>query len=449
MFKGTHRFRFMSLLLLIVCLMLPVCTGQNGNGNDNVTMTATAALSPVVPTSPVAGLVLDVFTTVSNNSALVLFNAKPNAEQVVTSFQVGLSGLGAYQGFLFSGYIQIKSRGSYQFRLQSNGNSVLAIGTVGNVLINNSGLDPRRSTTASISLQKGYYPIYLAYVNKTGDLSFSLKYGLSGSSKQTIPASVLFHEGTPTPTPTPSPSPTPTPTPTEVWQPKPGTSWQWQITGTIDTTFAVKMYDIDLFDSPQNTIDFLHSKGIIVICYFSAGTRENWRPDASQFPSAAIGKAVQGWSGENWIDTRNAVVRAIMTARMDTAVAKHCDGLEPDNVDAYTNSNGLGLTAATQIDYNTFLASEAHKRNLSVGLKNDVDQVNQLVGYFDWVLDEECFKYSECDTLLPFTQAGKAVFEVEYGTQSTANSVCPKANALNFDTLIKDMDLDAFRISCR
>jgi hypothetical protein len=209
------------------------------------------------------------------------------------------------------------------------------------------------------------------------------------------------------------------------------------------------MYDLDLFDTPQATIDLLHSSGIKVICYFSAGTAENWRPDYSEFPAAAIGNAVQGWSGENWVDTRNATVRSIMVARMNLAVSKKCDGVDPDNVDEYTNNPGFPLTAATQIDYNTFLANTAHSLNLAVGLKNDVDQVTQLVSYYDWVIDEQCFQYSECDTLLPFIQANKAVFEIEYGTQSLANSVCPNANALNFDTLVKDLDLDAFRISCR
>jgi hypothetical protein len=138
-----------------------------------------------------------------------------------------------------------------------------------------------------------------------------------------------------------------------------------------------------------------------------------------------------------------------MRARLDLAVSKHCDGVEPDNVDGYTNNSGFPLTGATQLDYNRFLASEAHARNLSVGLKNDVDQVSQLVGSFDWALNEECFRYNECGTLQPFIDAGKAVFQVEYGTQSRADAICPQANALNFDSLVKDLNLDAFRISCR
>jgi endo-alpha-1,4-polygalactosaminidase (GH114 family) len=238
-------------------------------------------------------------------------------------------------------------------------------------------------------------------------------------------------------------------TDTAIWQPPPGTSWQWQLTGTIDTSFEVAMYDIDLFDAPDAKIAQLHAAGRIVICYFSAGSYENWRPDANQFPAAALGNELDGWPGERWLDTRSAAVRNIMKARLDLAAQRGCDGIEPDNVDGYTNGSGFSLTASTQLNYNRFLATEAHARGLSVGLKNDLDQVAQLIDDFDWALDEQGFQYDECDSLDPFIAAGKAVFEVEYGSQTLANSVCPQANAKNFDTLVKRLDLDATRISCR
>lgn len=46
-----------------------------------------------------------------------------------------------------------------------------------------------------------------------------------------------------------------------------------------------------------------------------------------------------------------------MRRRLDKAVSRGCDGVEPDNVDGYTNHNGLGLTAADQLTYNKWLAS--------------------------------------------------------------------------------------------
>ena len=67
--------------------------------------------------------------------------------------------------------------------------------------------------------------------------------------------------------------------------------------------------------------------------------------------------------------------------------------VEPDNVDAYQNSSGFSLTAADQLVFNQWLAQQAHSRGLSIGLKNDVDQVVQLQPYFDWALNEQCFEY--------------------------------------------------------
>ena len=238
-------------------------------------------------------------------------------------------------------------------------------------------------------------------------------------------------------------------TPPEIWRPSPGTSWQWQLSDyPVNTSFEVAMYDIDLFETPRETIDALHAAGRIVICYFSAGSYEDWREDASSFPEAALGNEMEGWD-ELWLDVRNETVREIMRARLDIAVSKTCDGVEPDNVDGYVNSTGFDLDYADQLDFNLFLAAEAHGRGLSVGLKNDLDQIEDLVDHFDWALNEECFEYEECDTLLPFIENHKAVFNVEYGGAGLADTICPQANALNFDTLIKNWDLDAWRVACR
>ena len=37
------------------------------------------------------------------------------------------------------------------------------------------------------------------------------------------------------------------------------------------------------------------SKGLKPICYISAGSAENWRPDFKNFSSAALGKPLDGW----------------------------------------------------------------------------------------------------------------------------------------------------------
>jgi hypothetical protein len=238
--------------------------------------------------------------------------------------------------------------------------------------------------------------------------------------------------------------------PGERWRPAPGTSWQWQLTGTLDDAIDVKMYDIDLFNTEQPQIDRLHAAGRIVICYFSAGSYEPGRPDSGDLPAIEIGRVMEGWPDERWLDIRSSSVRSVMSRRLDVAVSKRCDGVEPDNVDGFTNGTGFSLTASDQLDFNRFIAAEAHARGLSVGLKNDGDQIDALVDAFDWALNEECFEWAgDCDQLAPFIAAGKAVFQTEYGGASTARRVCSNANARGFDTLIKDHDVSAFRIACR
>ena len=228
-----------------------------------------------------------------------------------------------------------------------------------------------------------------------------------------------------------------------IWQPAPGTTWQWQLSGTLDSSYDVEMYDIDLFDTPKETILALKDAGRKVVCYFSAGSYEDWREDTASWRPGTddwIGSPLDGWDGEYWLDVSATKVRELMRARMDVAVEKGCDGVEPDNVDGYANANGLGLSGTQQLDFNRFLASEAHARGLSIGLKNDLDQVNQLVSDFDWALNEECFEWNECDVLSVFIDAGKAVFHTEYS--GNMNTICTHPSTAGFSTIQKNYDLD-------
>jgi endo-alpha-1,4-polygalactosaminidase (GH114 family) len=233
-----------------------------------------------------------------------------------------------------------------------------------------------------------------------------------------------------------------------------GTTFQWQLSGTVDTSYDVALYDIDLFDSGSDLIGMLHDEGRKVICYFSAGSYEEWRDDAADFPQEALGKALDGWAGERWIDIRSPAVREIMKRRLDLAVQKGCDGVEPDNVDGFANDTGFYLSGADQLDYNVFLANEAHRRGLSVGLKNDLEQIGALEPRFDFALNEECHIYDECDALAPFIDAGKPVFNVEYDRRYVENPrnrerLCEDAAERGFTTLVLPLDLDdRFRYSC-
>lgn len=230
-----------------------------------------------------------------------------------------------------------------------------------------------------------------------------------------------------------------------------GMTWQWQLDQPIDQSFDVDMYDIDLFDSDSRTVGALHSQRRIVVCYISVGSWEEWRPDAGQFPESVVGKNYDGWPGEKWLDIRQIDLLApIMRARFDECKAKGFDGIEPDNIDAYTNDTGFQLTYEDQLAYNTWLAKEAHSRGLSIGLKNDPDQVADLLPHFDWALTEDCFAEGWCELMLPFIEAGKPVFAAEYTDMKISlNDFCPQAKVWKFSAILKNRDLDAFMESCR
>lgn len=96
------------------------------------------------------------------------------------------------------------------------------------------------------------------------------------------------------------------------WKPPPFTNWTWQLSGALVTTRKVVMYDVDLWDTPNNTIRALKTAGRKVICYFryyivayikvaryflkfSAGSFEDWRPDQNKFPNIIKGNSLDGW----------------------------------------------------------------------------------------------------------------------------------------------------------
>jgi len=260
-----------------------------------------------------------------------------------------------------------------------------------------------------------------------------------------------------------SASPTPPPTGTNNTNATSGTFWRpvakesWQIVLRYplnDTSLNVSVYDIDLFDNPESTIQELQSQNRKVVCYFSAGSYEDWRPDANEFKKSDYGKELDGWPGEYWLNTSSVNVRKIMSERLSLAASKGCDGVDPDNVDAFDNSNGLGLTEEDAINYLTFLAIGAHGLNMSIGLKNAASIVNQTIDMMQWEVNEQCVANDECHLFQPFIQAGKPVFHIEYPdsapsiSSTVKNKFCGGDGTVGFSTLLKDMDLDNWVQTC-
>ncbi len=230
------------------------------------------------------------------------------------------------------------------------------------------------------------------------------------------------------------------------WSPAAGTTWQWQLTGHVDTSVNASVYDIDLFESSARVVDRLHDLDRKVICYVSVGSYEDWRPDADLFPASVLGRS-NGWPGERWLDIRKTSLLApILRARLDLCARKGFDAVEPDNVDGYTNRTGFPLTGDDQVRFNRWIARLAHARGLGVALKNDPEQASALEPSFDFAVVEQCFEYRECGRFRPFARAGKAVLHVEYRTRTT--EFCDATTSMGFSSMRKHYALGAWRKPC-
>jgi hypothetical protein len=295
------------------------------------------------------------------------------------------------------------------------------------------------------------------------------------------------------------------------WKPAVKARWQYQLQGSPDprggcrykrtgfvnvgvtgTSFATgrtvapTVFDIDILQdgkcySPQDysvlnyaAVQALHVRGARVIGYIDAGTAETWRPDFPEMQAfdqscdgCLFGNPLSNYPDEYWLNittgakgidpntgqsetTRRFVLDEMLT-RLKEAKLIGVDAIEFDDVDAYQSHSGFSISPSAQMQYNAMLANLAHRMGFAVGLKNDLSQASDLQPYFDFAINEQCWQYNECGALKSWpSQYGKAVFNVEYGTDPAI--FCPKANSprFNFNSILKTDDLfDVPYMPCR
>lgn len=223
---------------------------------------------------------------------------------------------------------------------------------------------------------------------------------------------------------------------------------RWQITLVEPPTaldLEVDAWDLDLVDTPRATIAALQARGVKVICYFSAGTFEPGRPDAADFAADVIGNGYEdeAFAEERYLDVTNPVVFDIMKARLDLALAKGCDAVDPDNVDLPTHDTGFNISAADMRTFNRGLIAEAQARGLAIGFKNFLGELDEIGDEYDFAVNEECVQFDECDAYSDnLLAAGKPVFHIEYVEPTEVAAVCATAGPLGLSTVIKNLILD-------
>jgi hypothetical protein len=155
-----------------------------------------------------------------------------------------------------------------------------------------------------------------------------------------------------------------------------------------------------------------------------------------------IGDRYEGFPDESWLDvSRFRLFAPVLERRFRLCARKGFDAVEPDNVAGWENHTGFDLTAADQLRFNRWVAARVHALGMAVALKNDPQQVPQLVRSFDFAIVEQCFQYRECGSYSPFVHSGKAVFEAEYELEP--GDYCTEAQDLGFSAIRKSYDLFA------
>ncbi|KAJ3010402.1 UNVERIFIED_CONTAM: hypothetical protein HDU68_002143, partial [Siphonaria sp. JEL0065] len=259
------------------------------------------------------------------------------------------------------------------------------------------------------------------------------------------------------------------------WQPQIGTSWQWQLDGTLNTAINAVVYDVDVSDwqgdlfgaAMVSKVKSGHSERK-VICYVNIGSLEmdGSRSDQNLFAVSDLGGTYPGWPDEQFVNIRSQNVRKLMQARFQTMQQAGCDAIEPDNMALdYANlPSGFRppLTDADSIDYINWFTSAIHSLNMAVACKNGgvlLSKNPSLVSKFDFAIVEECVANSDCSIYNPFIAVGKPVFAADYTDAGvdggcspikvSATKACDTLNSFNFEGIIKTCGLTAKVTQCR
>lgn len=234
--------------------------------------------------------------------------------------------------------------------------------------------------------------------------------------------------------------------------------WDWQIgaqePGQVSIPRGIKLIDLDGFETSAATVARLKKQGLYPVCYINAGSYEPYRPDSARYPARLKLGVDPDWSDEAFVDVRdvfrlNSVLADVLRKRLKMCRDKGFAAVEPDNLQNDENVPGGVISARQQVDFNGWLADEAHALGLAIFQKNGPDKVmlkdrtgKQLVDKFDGILNESCHEFDECGPLAEYVKRGKPALNVEY-TQKLLD--CAEAKRLGINSMFKDLYLRGAR----
>ncbi len=133
---------------------------------------------------------------------------------------------------------------------------------------------------------------------------------------------------------------------------------------------------------------------------------------------------------------KRVAIAAVVGAWIDGCARAGYDAVDIDNLDSYSRSRGL-LTVDQDVAAMRLFADAAHARGLAISQKNSSEVAARRTEMAtDFVIAEECNRYSECGS---YTAAyGDQVFVIEY-RRADFNTGC--AAYPNLSIILRDLDL--------
>lgn len=232
--------------------------------------------------------------------------------------------------------------------------------------------------------------------------------------------------------------------------PNPILQWQLQSSGDYASSPEADVYDLDFQNLAASDLSLLKQRNAMLVCTISAGTWQEWRPDADQFPDDILGNDAAGWEGEKWLDIRATdSLTPILDARMQQCANQGYQGVELTNLDVYQQDSGFPVTQADQISFNLHLARLAHQHHLLVGMRDSPQLVGILVDDFDFAVAQGCYSGNGCDAYTQFASQNKPVVLVEFAdSEVNPEELCQYAQSNKFSAVIKHRNFDQFSQFC-